>query len=504
MSRVAVRRTEMKEPGKRQIGAPCHEVMCSTGTARRTAYDFYSTAYDRYFGQPEFHPRVEWRANTTGYGRNFRPSIGYNYAMDAVDNPSMGENLKRNKDSTVYRQDFDLLTNKANFIHSQPPAISGQPRPSHGECPAFLQLPTATYQTDMGYTKDIPITRPFRNHVQSVHVDTREHGPGQVLGVTLPHHTEPQGRFVKTRVEEENSGLGPFAFSTEQKAAYTQKSNRFSYAGPRHLMLGGKEETGFTHCKQIEPITFRRDEALIGKERGITTTRPTGGSAMKDDFRACSAHATNIAPPHYGTRLCHSAEISNGFIKGHRDLPEFLLRKAELSEAYTSLKQVPQQLVPRIQQSNPAEFMNLRHTTNKMSVMKDSFPQHVSDTDSHPAKDWDSKVGLKEATGFVNNQEMPNHPDLERDQFNTHYLGQFFGKTDSAPVHRVATAPQLPSRNGYSKSTQVHSLGTEQLILPSTTNRMLREQRPMKARVMMSKDPILKDSTHLHKMRGNT
>ncbi|KAI6652789.1 Protein phosphatase 1 regulatory subunit 32-like isoform X2 [Oopsacas minuta] len=502
MSRVAVRPTEMKEPGKRQIGTPYHEILCSRGTARRTAYDFYSTAYDHYFGQPEFHPRVEWRGNSTGYGSNFRPSIGYNYGMDAVDNPSLGENLRKNKDSTVYRQDFDLATNKANFIQSQPPALSGQPRPAHGDCPAFLQLPTTTYQTDMGYTKDIPSTRPFHNNVQSVHVDTREQGPGQVLGVKLPHQAEPQGRFVKTRVEEENSGLGPFAFSTEQKAAYTQKSNRFSYEGPRRLMLGGKEETGFTHSKQIEPITFRRHEALIGNERGTTTTRPTSRSAMKDDFHVSSAHVKNVAPPHYGIRLCHSAEISNGFTKGHRDLPEFLLRKAEQSEAYTSLKQVPQQLIPRIQQSNPAEFMNLKYTTNKMSVMKDSFPQHVPDTDSHPAKDWDSQVGLKEASGFVNNKEIADHPNLERDQFDTHYKGQFFGKTDTPPVHRVATAPQFPPRNGYTKSTQVHSLGEDQLILPSTTNRMLREQRPMRARVMMSKDPILMDSTHLHKMRS--
>ena len=493
----------MREPGKRQIGAPCHEILCSRGNARRTAYDFYSTAYDRYFGQPEFQPRLEWRSNSTGYGSNFRPSIGYNYQMDAVDNPGLGEHLQRNKAATVYRQDFDLAINKANFVQSQPPALSGQARPAHGTCPAFLQLPTTTYQIDMGYTKDIPITRPYRSNVQSVYVDTREQGPGQVLGVTLPHHFEPQGSFVKTRVEEENAGLGPFAFSTEQKAAYTQKPNRFSHEGPRRLMLGEKEETGFTHCKQVEPITFRRDEALIGKERGTSTTRPTGRSAMKEDFRASSAHES-AAPPHYGKRLCHSAEISNGFIKGHRDLPEFLLRKAELSEAYTSLGQVPRQLVPRIQQSNPAEFMNLRHTTDKMSVMKDSFPQHVPDTDSHPARNREAQVGLKEATGFVNNQEIPDRPDLQQDQFSTHYHAQFFGKTDTAPVPRVATAPQCPPRNGYSKSTQLHSLGTEQLILPSTTNRMLRAQRPMRARVLMSKDPILKDSTHLHKVRERT
>ena len=45
-----------------------------------------------------------------------------------------------------------------------------------------------------------------------------------------------------------------------------------------------REESGFTHAQNIEPITFRPCEAFSNDLSPLTTWRPTGHSIMKKDF----------------------------------------------------------------------------------------------------------------------------------------------------------------------------------------------------------------------------
>ena len=45
-----------------------------------------------------------------------------------------------------------------------------------------------------------------------------------------------------------------------------------------------REDTGFTHAQNIEPVTFRPPEAFANNLSPLTTWRPTGRSLMKKDF----------------------------------------------------------------------------------------------------------------------------------------------------------------------------------------------------------------------------
>ena len=47
-----------------------------------------------------------------------------------------------------------------------------------------------------------------------------------------------------------------------------------------------KEESGFTHAHNIEPVTFRPRENFGGELPGYMTWRPTGRSMMKNDFNS--------------------------------------------------------------------------------------------------------------------------------------------------------------------------------------------------------------------------
>jgi hypothetical protein len=52
-------------------------------------------------------------------------------------------------------------------------------------------------------------------------------------------------------------------------------------ASSRHSQ---KEESGFTHANNVEPVTFRPHENFGGEFSGHVTWRPTGRSIMKKDF----------------------------------------------------------------------------------------------------------------------------------------------------------------------------------------------------------------------------
>lgn len=76
-----------------------------------------------------------------------------------------------------------------------------------------------------------------------------------------------------------------------------------------------KEDTGFTHAYNVEPITFRPNECHVTNLPGHVTWRPTGQSLMKRDYVSC--------PPLGGqeplaTVTTHSCR-SNGFIKGNNN-----------------------------------------------------------------------------------------------------------------------------------------------------------------------------------------
>ena len=60
----------------------------------------------------------------------------------------------------------------------------------------------------------------------------------------------------------------------------------FTFAGLESSRHSQKEESGFTHAQNIEPVTFRPHENYGGEFPGHVTWRPTGRSIMKKDFNS--------------------------------------------------------------------------------------------------------------------------------------------------------------------------------------------------------------------------
>lgn len=63
---------------------------------------------------------------------------------------------------------------------------------------------------------------------------------------------------------------------------FTGDTTPLALESSRH---SNKEESGFTHATNVEPVTFRPRESHTGDLPGDITWRPTGSSIMKNNFR---------------------------------------------------------------------------------------------------------------------------------------------------------------------------------------------------------------------------
>ena len=106
---------------------------------------------------------------------------------------------------------------------------------------------------------------------------------------SAPADVMPRGRphlhkiISKDPVELENGGYGPRYMSTETSERFL--GHQPDRADVTRKSVGGKEGSGFTHAHNEEPVTFHPDYAHSGNVPAWYTSRPTGYSIMKTDFR---------------------------------------------------------------------------------------------------------------------------------------------------------------------------------------------------------------------------
>lgn len=115
-------------------------------------------------------------------------------------------------------------------------------------------------------------------------------------------HNIPNTRAHSTHLASQN---------TAYRGSYLPKP--FRSDGVRMSSNSNKEESGFTHAWNVEPVTFRPTENHSGGVPGELTWRPTGRSVMSHDF----CQPTPLTGLESLPVLSGRADLSNGFIKGH-------------------------------------------------------------------------------------------------------------------------------------------------------------------------------------------
>ena len=98
---------------------------------------------------------------------------------------------------------------------------------------------------------------------------------------------------------------------TQYNTSYPHKQFRSPLVGSGH---SNKEESGFTHACNVEPITHRPNENHTGDFPTSATMRPTGYSITKQDYRRNNLLVGNEALPCITARRTEAC----GYIKGNQ------------------------------------------------------------------------------------------------------------------------------------------------------------------------------------------
>ncbi len=99
--------------------------------------------------------------------------------------------------------------------------------------------------------------------------------------------------------------------NTYYRDDYPLKEFRSDSKHPSHYTR--KEDTGFTHAVNIEPVTYRPTECHASELPSHVTWRPTGRSIAKGDFTQAPLKTGHEGLP----LLSHQPCLSNGYIKGN-------------------------------------------------------------------------------------------------------------------------------------------------------------------------------------------
>ncbi|KAM9221990.1 stabilizer of axonemal microtubules 4 [Dugong dugon] len=265
--------------GKLPLGVVSPYVKMSSGGCS-DPLKFYATSYCTAYGREEFKPRMGSHIGT-GYKSNYPPLVSYQANLDALDNPSMGEQVRNN---------FQTVTNQSYRPLEVP----------DGKNP----LPWDMHQTCSGYGREKPNTGPSIKEVRKVHFDTQEHGAQAITGLEpkeVPLLHQQQG---KGTMEWENAGHGPRFMTSEYNSKYlNEPSNQPDLLQKRSI--GAKEKTGFTEESTKNPIVFKPPSQVLP---GDPTLLP-GRSVTKSDFLPMThAHGDEFLPG-----LARGSERETGF-----------------------------------------------------------------------------------------------------------------------------------------------------------------------------------------------
>jgi len=426
------------------------------------ASKFYITEYSSKLGIEGFTPRPG-KHRGTGYQSNFRPGVYYNRRIDELDNPNMGRLLTDN---------YDSVTQK-HFRAS---------KGSDGRDP----LPKQVYMRKSGFVHNIRPTVPTTQQVRSVFVDTKNQGV--VYPNAKPYLHDIQG---KDPVSSENAGFGPKFMSTENKASFKGIPSKRVDLSTK--IVGPKEDTGFTSAYNVEPITFKPNEAHDGRLPGWYTWRPTGTSLMKTDFMP-SAYLDGNEP---FTTLAVGSERDTGYTREIKPKGEFTQRQ---DQVFTSLSQVHPLVARRTQRNDPAEYKNMIYPKQHPSMTAATY-RGQSKEQSLGEKLGNATVGPKEDTGFTDNNckfvEVAETP-LTLNRFNTLYKNRFSDKTPKGEQRMGNVKGNVFERldNGFTKSTFIDKFGPE--LKPKEE---IQKLEPYVARSIKTRDPFYFSHNHEDKKR---
>lgn len=422
-----------------------------------------STTYGKYFDK--FKPRPG-KHTGTGYLANFRPAVYYNNRLDQQDNPTLARICAQN-----YRSVTDL--------EFQP----------YRENTGTEALPYSTYQTSSGFVRQKPITNPTEGDVQNVFINTRAaSAPANILPKAKPLlHTLKR----KDPVELENAGYGPSAMRSETKTRFLGAQpdrNNCSYyhVDTSGKDVGPKEDTGFTHAYNDEPITFIPGNPHKNDRPGWNTNRPTGISMMKTSFLP-SQYPRGNEPFHTVT---YGSERGSGFV---REKPRPMYVHRVMGDAYEKAGDIPDLRLQRTQKADPTEYFNMQHPNNYSTITMDTFKGQQQPSLSEPDRLGRTYVGNKQLSGYSENNDRFVAVDDNPSRFITHYMTRFRDRTemglDREGHCRGGVQDQKP--DGFTKSTTVHSLGTEY-----DSTETIRRLQPYVARSIKARDVFFDDHTH--------
>ncbi|XP_057585224.1 protein phosphatase 1 regulatory subunit 32 [Hippopotamus amphibius kiboko] len=278
--------------GKLPLGVVSPYVKMSSGGCT-DPLKFYATSYCTAYGREDFKPRLGSHKGTS-YKSNYRPVVSYQPNLEALDNPTMGEQVHNN---------FRTVTNQSYRPLEVP----------EGKYP----LPWNRHQTNSGYSREKASAATPTKEVRKVHFDTQDCGPKAIPGlepkdVPLLHQQQNKGS-----PEWENARHGPCFMTSEYNSKYLKEASD----QPDLLQkksIGAKEETGFTEDSSKNPIIFQPpSQALPGdpvllpgrsvtKSDFLPMTHPRGdeflpvvarGSERETGFRRVSERTLNPRMP---------------------------------------------------------------------------------------------------------------------------------------------------------------------------------------------------------------
>lgn len=451
---------------KQDLGPASKHIQQSRGADTDLTH-FYitqnSTTYGRKF--QNFAPRTG-KHTGTGYASNFRPQVYYSSRLDSVDNPSMGR---------IVSDNYHSVTEKSY-------------RPYVG--PTGTEVtPIDCKQNRSGFTSEKALAGiPRERQVRNTFIDSRStsapldyrprHKP-------LLHKLQP-----KDPIEAENFGYGPSSNASETRVKFQGDKGDSSYNQGKEV--GPQEGSGFTHNKNVEPVTFHPDQQHSNERPGWYTNRPTGITVTTTDFGPFKWKAREEKIP----GLVPRGDRDSGFVNSMKSKPEFSCRV--MGDAYDKASDQPELKADKIRKNDPAEYINMQQPNNYSSVSKNVYLGRQNNPQTLPELLNTKGVGWKENTGFSSNElTYGEKPDNNTDRFITHYQTKFIDRTPVGKAREGHTWGDVQEQwnDGFTKSTSVHKFGAD-----INTSDMIHNRPPYQARSTVARDPFFDDHTYDSKM----
>ncbi|XP_002129024.3 stabilizer of axonemal microtubules 4 [Ciona intestinalis] len=427
---------------------------------------FYHTRYGTEFGWQNYKPRTG-RHVGTGYSSNFRPQIYYTRSLDNFDNPVMGFLLTDN---------YETVT-KRHFREA---------KDSDGKD----ELPSVVVnKQESGFIRERPLTVPTMAEVRKTFYDKRLYGGNSRPGLVPRHRALLHKIQPKDPVEQENNEHGPAYMRSETFSKFLGEPT--ASLDVHYKDVGPNEDSGFTHNKNIEPITFREDDDHKNIISGSQTDRPTGVSVTDTSFNPWFDANGREPLPSITQRSSHET----GFV---REKSRELYSCKNPRKAFTGIREVPPLVAERIKKKDPAEYLNLLHPHNKKSVTFATYLGKQKMDQSEEELLNRDKMGDQELTGHCrNNDRYLETEDTDPQRYLTNYNLRHFDMNPEGKDREgwVMGGVQNAEEDGYCRDFCVHSMGRVEDM-----TRKLQRLQPYVARSIKKRDTFFVDHTHQHKV----